>query len=155
LGRRALALLAQDRQRAGDVTPRLAEPRRILGDAHRELEAEVEDLLGQLADLLPDLVLAQIPPLRRFHRSPLTAPARGSRTSSGSPSSGRRSETLPGPSPRSRLPSRRGCGPASPRPPIPRDCPSPSPSASPPASSSPACRGRYGSRSSRRASDSA
>src|SRR5438552_9108234 len=88
---RPSALLAQDGQGPSDVAPRLAEPGRVLGHAHRELEAQIENFLGQLADLLPHLVLAQIPPLGRFHPLPLRAPARGRRTSSGYPSSDPRS----------------------------------------------------------------
>src|SRR5437879_6746893 len=46
----------------------LAQPRGVLGHPHRELEPEIEDLLGQLPRLLLELVLGELTPLRRFHR---------------------------------------------------------------------------------------
>src|SRR5262245_53829850 len=62
------SFLAQDRLGPREVLARLRQPRRVLGHAHRELEPEVEDLLGQLPHLLEHFVLAQITPLRGLHR---------------------------------------------------------------------------------------
>src|SRR5262245_29103797 len=52
---------------------RLAQPRGVLGHPHRELEPEIENLLGQLPRLLLELVLGELTPLRRFHR-PVSGP---------------------------------------------------------------------------------
>jgi hypothetical protein len=65
-GRRAAAL-ADDRVGPGQVAARDADARGVLGHAHRELEAEVEDLLRELAYLLRHLVLGQLTPLGGLH----------------------------------------------------------------------------------------
>src|SRR5687768_4983719 len=134
------------------IPPRDPEPGRVLGDPHRQLEPEIEDLLGQLAGLLRELVLGEIAPLRRLHRSVLTGSASGSRTSWRCRSCWPPSGTPRAPRPPARPPSHTGCDPASPRPPTPRDCPCPCPCASRPASWSPACRETHGSTPCRRAS---
>src|SRR5260370_13753440 len=128
--RRRLGPLAQQRLGPRQIAPRLPDPRRVLGDPHRELEPEVEQLLRQFPHPLPDLVLRQVAPLGRFHRSlltgsALTALARASRTSSRSPSSVRRSAMPRARHPRRRPPSHSSCDPASPPPPIPPACPCP------------------------------
>src|SRR5574337_831664 len=63
--------LAQHGLRPGQVTARLADARRILRDAHGELEPEVEDLLAELPDLLLQLVVGHLAPLFGLH---LTSP---------------------------------------------------------------------------------
>src|SRR3989338_2827656 len=52
--------LAEHRLRPREVPPGLAQPRRVLRGAHRELEAQVEDLLAELVGLLPELVVREI-----------------------------------------------------------------------------------------------
>src|SRR5436309_11070430 len=61
--------LAEHGVRPRQILLRLAQPRRVLGHPHRELEPEIEDLLGQLPRLLLELVLGELTPLRRFHGS--------------------------------------------------------------------------------------
>src|SRR6266542_2341926 len=73
--RRRLGPLVQQRLGPRQIAPRLPDPRRVLGDPHRELKPEIEELLRQLAHPLPDLVLRQVAPLGRFHRSLLTGSA--------------------------------------------------------------------------------
>src|SRR3990172_3496232 len=64
-----------------EIPPRLTQPRRILRDAHRELEAKVEDLFAEVVRLLPELLVREIAPLRGLHR-PSPMHARCSLTSS-------------------------------------------------------------------------
>src|SRR6185369_17078085 len=66
-GRRTAAL-ADDRVGPGEVAAGFADPRRVLGHAHGQLEPEVEDLLGQLPYLLRHLVVREVAPLGRLHR---------------------------------------------------------------------------------------
>src|SRR2546428_14082689 len=55
------------------ILPRLAQPRGVLGHPHRELEPQIEDLLGELAVFLLQLLLGKFTPLRRLHELvPLT-----------------------------------------------------------------------------------
>src|SRR6266542_2968119 len=66
----ALALelaLAEHRPGSREIPLGLLHARRVLRHAHRELETQVEQLLGQLLDLLLQVLAAHVPPARRFH----------------------------------------------------------------------------------------
>src|SRR6266850_3038119 len=96
------------------ISPRLAQPRRVLGHPRRELEPEIEDLFRELACLLDDFVLGEIAPLRGLHRllliaRPLIARASATRTASRYRSSGPPSGTRRAPRPPARRSSRTGC----------------------------------------------
>src|SRR5438093_4799372 len=53
------------------ISPRLAQPRRVLGHPRRELEPEIEDLFRELTRLLDDFLLGEIAPLGGLHRRSL------------------------------------------------------------------------------------
>src|SRR5205807_10672093 len=60
-------LLAEHCVGPRQILLRLAQPRGVLGHPHRELEPEIENLLGQLPRLLLELVRGELTPLRRLH----------------------------------------------------------------------------------------
>src|SRR5437762_1026461 len=118
--------LAEHRVDAREIPPGLAQPRRVLGHAHRELEPQRKDLLAELVRLLRELLVGEIAPLARLHRRRSSnarpacrargaVPARAairasgcaSRTSSRWPSSARPSGTPRAPRPPARPASRR------------------------------------------------
>src|SRR2546427_993513 len=94
--------LAEHRVDPREIPPGLAQPRRVLGHAHRELEPQREDLLAEVARLLLELLVGEIAPLARLHRAAIRASGCASRTSSRCPSSARPSGTPRAP----RLPAR-------------------------------------------------
>src|SRR5664279_3404492 len=61
-------LLARDRGQPRDIAAHLAHSRRILELAAGALEAQVELLLLQAADLVAHLIVAHQPNVRRLHR---------------------------------------------------------------------------------------
>src|SRR5215510_13925094 len=70
----------QYRLHPGQITTRLTDSCRILRHSHRELEPQIEELLGQLLRFLLELVAVHLAPLGRFHCPCLRGPASGSRT---------------------------------------------------------------------------
>src|SRR5439155_25030613 len=108
------------------ISPRLAQPRRVLGHPRRELEPEIEDLFRELTRLLDDFLLGEIAPLGGLHRRslliglaspeapsrlarPLIRPASATRTGWRCRSSAPRSGTTRAPRPAARRSSRTGC----------------------------------------------
>src|SRR5262245_8098811 len=63
--------LAQDGLSPGQVPAGLGHAGRVLGHPHRQLEAEIEELLRQPCGLMLDLLVREIAPLRRLHAIPL------------------------------------------------------------------------------------
>src|SRR6185312_7605877 len=80
--------LVLDRQDAGDLASRPAQPGARLEPAGRGLEADAEELLPTLAELLAELLVGHRPELVSFQRDPPPA----SRTSCVPGASGRRGE---------------------------------------------------------------
>src|SRR5215813_3661520 len=63
----ARAPLAQDGLGPREVPLGMLHPRRVLGHTHGKLEAQVEQLLGELPHLLLQLLAVHVPPRRCFH----------------------------------------------------------------------------------------
>src|SRR4029079_16898733 len=115
----------------GDLAPRPAQPGARLEPAGRGLEADAEELLPTLAELLAALLVGHRPERVSFQRDPPPA----SRTSCVPGASGRRGEAPRGRAAPGRRRARTSRDQAWRPPPSPRASPCRSPCASPPASS--------------------